>query len=182
MNHDNRWYDHEPKTATAINMLLLFPKEVQRVLGNGVCSLAEGEFEVNSLLENLRSLGSEKVLALYKSKEKRRKYDQLPGMHASVNYLYLMPPQNRGLLVDKVRELTNNVAQYLQMCKTTTHEAAVREIDELTKTYVKNGMQSAQNLIRRIEESELESMEPHTADYADTEVMRVNFQDVDSDN
>jgi len=83
-----RFYDQEPSVSQAVELLLVLPQEMQSIIADGISLIAEQEFRANELMKELKSLGTEKVLAVYKSKQKKRAYDKNHAVHRAINYLW----------------------------------------------------------------------------------------------
>lgn len=142
-----RFYDGEPSTSQAVDLMLKFPDELQTVLANSMSMVAEGDYKADEILNDLKSLGTEKVLALYKSKQKKRDYDKNPSFHRAMNYMMVMTPQNRQAISGKVLVLMGHVQEYLKVCKEKGVNPSVSTIENLAEVYVKQGNDQAKSFI-----------------------------------
>jgi len=102
---DRRWYDQRPQVSNTINLMVSFPPEIQTIIGEGIVYLADKEFLANEQMHALKSLGSEKTLGLYRSKSKKRDYDNNPLLHKIINYLYVLSEKNQDFMAKQVMEL-----------------------------------------------------------------------------
>lgn len=145
-----RFYDHDPKVAQAVQLLMIFPPEIKILLADSMSLIAEQEYAAGDLLKNLKSLGTDRVLSIYKSKQKRRDYDQCPHTHRAMNYLMILPPEQRILLAHKVIELMAYIQDYMQTCQQYGRPLQNNEMEGLTQTFVHLGGDQVQELLRRI--------------------------------
>ncbi len=152
-----RFYDGEPSTSQTVDLMLKFPDELQTVLANSMSQIAEGDYKADEILSDLKSLGTEKVLALYKSKQKKRPYDQNPSFHKAMNYMMVMTPQNRQAISGKVLNLMGHVQEYLQVCKEQGVQPTISTIENLAEVFVKQGPEQAKNLLNEIKEGKTET-------------------------
>ena len=104
-----RWYDQYDRIAHSIGLIEEFPPPFQRVLGESIIAIAENQCQVKNLMGELRELGPEKVLGLFKSKNKQRKYDSLPEVHQGINYMYILPDEERLLIAEQLIELAEKM-------------------------------------------------------------------------
>lgn len=141
-----RWYDKHQKLYQAVTLLGTFPKTIQPIIGEGASLIAERRFHAHELMASFRSLGSEKVLGLYKSKNKRRPTDQIAQVHKAINYMYILPDENRFFMAGHVLELVHVVYGYFNVCKEFKAAPASGHIQRLSDTYVDHGYQRALEL------------------------------------
>ncbi len=149
--HHKRWYDQDNRVSTAVHMIMKFPPEMQSIICRGIYLLAEKEFRANELITEFKTLGTEKVLAMYKSKEKKRTYDANPNVHKAMNYLYLLSEQNRNLMATHILSLMSVMQEYLQICQNARQAPKAGEVEELTDSYVANGIQAAKSMLAELE-------------------------------
>jgi hypothetical protein len=149
MSH-KRFYESDPTVKQAVDVMLLFPAEIQEVIGQGFSQIAERDFKADELMNNYRSMGADKVLALYKSKKKQRAYDKNPAVHQAVNYLMLMTPENRRFLAIQVVELMGFMQEYLKACRQYQQPAQAQVAKGITETYVKKGPAEAQAFLKAL--------------------------------
>jgi hypothetical protein len=136
-----------------------FPEQVLAIVAEGASYLAEKECQASELLRSLRSLGAEKVLALYHSKHKRRNYDQIKPYHQLINYFYVISPENQQLLANRVIELVSYIYEYFQACKTYQNTPRIEEVSTLTRHYTQQGKQEAQQFLSWLNQRFKKNME-----------------------
>lgn len=147
-----RWYDRHKTVSKSVKLLETFPLEIQAIIADGIVMLAERECQAHELLANLRSLGPEKVLGIYKSKNRRRSYDRNSTVHEAMNYLYILSEENRLFIANQVIELVNFIYDYLKSCRQYKLDARTDDVAELTKTYIESGAADAQQLLEQLQQ------------------------------
>ncbi len=152
MPADNRWYDQKPQFQQAIRIFMLFPDQVQSIIGEGIARLAEKECHAHELVKHLKSLGVAKVLALYQAKQKRRSYDNSPVVHQAMNYLTLLSDEERDDMSARIIELTGMIVNYLEHCRTIPYSPTMSEIEAITQVYVDSGADQARELLTTLKE------------------------------
>lgn len=146
-----RWYDQNKSLSTSIQMLESFPMEIQGLIADSMIVVAERECKADKLMDELKSLGAEVVLALYKSKNKRRTYDDNPSMHKAMNYLYILPDTNRTFMGEQIKEVIQHVYTYFQACKSANIEPNMQDVASITKTYAHGGTAEAQATVEKLQ-------------------------------
>ncbi len=154
-----RWYDQDKSVSTAINLTLGMPDEILNVISQGVIILAENEFKAKELLQNFKSLGTDKILALYRSKEKKRTYDKDPTVHKMVNYLYVMSPENQHFMAQHIIIIIKHVQHYLQLCAESEIAPQRKELEGITQAYAISGDEAAKEMLTSIRQEFLKSVE-----------------------
>lgn len=147
----NRWYDKQPMVKQSVELLAAFPDEVLTIMAEGINSVIEREYRVQELLRSFKSLGQEKILALYKSKQKLRKLDQNPMMHKTVNYLFVVAEENKQQIARHVLELISTVHSYLLLMREAKQSPTLQHILEIRNTYVSHGIEAAKQQVKAIE-------------------------------
>lgn len=147
-----RFYDQEPSVSQAVELMLVFPDDLLGIVANGLSLIAEREYDAKELLENFRSLGTDKVLALYKSKQKKRKYDQNPQMHRAMNYLMVMSPEKQQVISKRIVELVGYIQEYFKTCKEYTVRPEVGAVESLTETYVHMGAEETRKFLKTVKD------------------------------
>ncbi|MEB3286232.1 MAG: hypothetical protein VKJ04_01890 [Vampirovibrionales bacterium] len=147
---NNRWYDKQQEVKQSIELLGAFPEEILSVMSEGVNSVIERDYNVNELMRSFRSLGQDKVLALYKSKNKLRTLDQNPSMHKTVNYLFVVAEENRKAIAVRVLELVGTVHDYLQICKETGLTPTIEHIARIGEAFVAKGNVEARDMLEDV--------------------------------
>jgi hypothetical protein len=139
-----RWYDQYDRIAHSIGLMEEFPPEFQCVLGESIIAIAENQCQVKNLMGELRELGPEKVLGLFKSKNKQRKYDSLPEVHQGINYMYILPDEQRLFIAEQLIELVDSFQKYFALCRKSGQEPRVMLASQLSKTYLQEGKQATE--------------------------------------
>ena len=147
-----RWYDQHSTISKSIRLMETFPPEIQDILAEGIIRLAARECQAKEMMVNLRSLGPEKVLGIFKSKNKRRAYDKNLSIHQAMNYLFILSEENRLFIAHQVIDIVNFIYGYLQDCKSYQTVSSVDDIAQLTNVYIDAGAQEAQQLFEKIHE------------------------------
>jgi hypothetical protein len=146
-----RWYDQHSTVTAAITLLETFPELIQQIIADAIMRLTERQCQVESLLEDLRSLGPEKVLGIFKAKNKCRTYDKNPIVHKAMNYLFVLSEADRVLITNQMVVLVNYIFEYLKACKASKVEADVEQATSLVNTFVEEGAETAQALLQAIQ-------------------------------
>ena len=147
-----RWYDKQPKLSQAVKMIILLPDDIISVLSEGVMRIADRDFQVRERMHSIRTLGTEKVLGLYKSKNKRREYDQNELLHQTMNHLYILSDHHRALVSTHVLNLVQYGQMYLGTCRTFKQEPKIDEVSEMTDRYVEKGPEETEAFLRDLRE------------------------------
>lgn len=146
-----RFYDLDVNVAQAVQLLMLFPDEIQSIIADGLSYIAEREFKANEILKELKSLGRDKVLAIYNSQKKRRDYDKNPSVHRAMNYLMILSDENRRFIAQQIIGLMGYLQNYLKACRKYESSASLDTMESITGVYLELGVQEVQQLIRAIE-------------------------------
>lgn len=147
-----RFYDQDPSVSQAIELLLVFPEDMQAVIADGLSTIAEQEFQANEIINDFKSLGTEKVLAIYKSKQKQRSYDNNPTVHRALNYMMILSPENRLFISKRIIELIGYLQDYLKTCK--LHEATptLPSVERIRDVYIQFGPEDASRFLQAMEQ------------------------------
>ncbi len=151
MSKDRRWYDRDQKSSLAIETILKLPPEMQQIICKAVMQLAEKEIKDREDLENFRSVGMDKILSLYKAKERKREYDRNDQMHDTLNYLGLLSEENRCFVSQVVLDIMLLIQEYLKMCQENDLAVRRRDFEDLTAAYVRRGSSYARQLLGKME-------------------------------
>ncbi len=128
-----RWFDQYESINTALTKIQTLPSDFQTIVSSGVNVLAERNLEAD---EKLKSMGTQKVLALHKSKNRHREYDQNPELHRTMNYLLILPDESREHLGNQFRDITTTVVEYVEDCNATNQDPKKTEVEGMTQTFV----------------------------------------------
>lgn len=142
-----RFYEKNPTVKEAVISLFGFSGEIRSILAKGMCSIAESDFNAHIRINDLKSLGKEKVLALYKSRAKRREYDLDPYLSKAMNYLMILEPSDQFFLAVKVNDMIRVVREFMDLCQAYSQKIQLAIVERLTGTYVQGGLHEAQDLL-----------------------------------
>ncbi|WP_373531769.1 hypothetical protein [Vampirovibrio sp.] len=145
-----RFYEKNPTVKQAVKNLLSFPADIRSVLAKGMCAIAESDFNAHVRMNDLKSLGKDTVLALYKSQEKRREYDTDPYLCKAMNYLLILEPSDQFFLAMKVNDLIQVVQEFMGLCKAYAQTVQLAIVERITSIYVRCGLPEAQDLLETI--------------------------------
>lgn len=131
-----RWYDKQQTVSKSVKLLESFPVDYQEVLGDTIIKLAGKHCDAESLMANLRALGPEKVLNIFKAKSKNRGYDKNETVHKAMNYLYVLPEENRVFIATQVIEVVGHLFEYFSICRETGQTPAREVVQSLSNAFV----------------------------------------------
>lgn len=169
-----RWYEQDPLLKQSIELLQAFPDEILTIVAEGVNQIAEDEFKAEELIRSYKSIGQEKILALYKSKNKKRSYDKNPTMHKTVNYILLISEENRTILAKKIIELVSVVRDYFQICKESQNRPVSTQVKSLRDDYIAKGLKAAQEKLKQIRQSFMQNIQSTNNGYISVKETRAN--------
>ncbi|WP_373532716.1 hypothetical protein [Vampirovibrio sp.] len=149
-NNFVRWYDSRPKLSQAARLLFTFPDEIKSIISEAVLIIADREFRQDEKERHIRSLGYEKILALHKSKSRRREYDENQHLHQAMNYLYLLSEDNREFMAEHILKMVRYIQHYLETCMITQTAPSLDEIAEITTLYIKSGDESVKLFLKNL--------------------------------
>lgn len=150
---NNRWYDQVDEIASGFGMLNKIANQSHTLLDILLASvevLAERDCNVQERMEMLKTIGADKVMALYKSKRKLRKMDQHPRLHKVVNYIYIMDENERTYMGSSIQGMVLVIADYLQWCRNSKEQLSPLLVQHLCKNYVEYGNGGAQHILNDI--------------------------------
>jgi len=154
-----RFYEEDRIVNQAIDMMLVFPDDLQSVIAQGVSRITDKEFLTSRLNKHVQSLGADVVLALYKSKQKQRGYDTNQYFHQMLNDLLVLSPENRHFVCEKVMELMGFITEYLQTCKVYAINPERETVDAITSTYVKLDKMACAQFIRALKKEFMDRLD-----------------------
>ena len=145
-----RWYDRQPKLSEACKLLFGFPDEIKSLISEAVLIIADREIKQKEQREQMRSLGSEKILGLYKSKNRRREYDINPYLHQAMNYLYLLSEKNRDFMAEHILKMVHYIQHYLQTCHITETPPSMEDVATITNLYIHSGDPEVKSFLKQL--------------------------------
>jgi hypothetical protein len=134
-----RFYEEDPSVKFSIEFLFTFPQSVQTIIARGFGQIAVRDYKAQQVLNNTKSLGKEKILALYALRQKRRTYDQNPTVHQAMGYMMVLPDDCRRGLAQRLSELSGFIYEYIKDCQLAGDIPQVEILDNLTDLYVREG-------------------------------------------
>lgn len=146
-----RFYEKHSAVSQAVESLLLFPDDIQRIIAKGFSTIAERDCQAAEIMKEFKSLGTDKVLALYKSKTKKRKYDQNPITHQAMNYLMIMSDESQIFMAGKIMELVGFMQDYLKLCKRHAVTPQRESVETISNTYVMRGATEAKIFLKKLD-------------------------------
>jgi hypothetical protein len=114
-HYAKRWYDPDEKLSYSVRVLEKLPEALIDPVCTSVIALAEFE---HALHKTLKTLGHEKLMALYKSKQKLRDLDKILTFHSMMNYLSSSPSHVCKALAEHLYEFVQKTEHYLTQCST----------------------------------------------------------------
>jgi hypothetical protein len=138
-----RWHDKKPELAKVIHFLGSLPNDVQTIIGDCVVKIAEKEYKVSQLMNNLKSLGSDKILGLHQSQKKRRNYDRNPVTHKAVNHVYILSESDQAKMTKQVLNLMDSVFSYFEIHQTFKAPAEKETLQDLANAFAEGGLKQA---------------------------------------
>lgn len=147
----NRFYDQDPVVSQAVSLLLMLPGEMQTMAADSLSKIAETEYRLGEMIQETKSLGSDKIMALYKSKQKNREYDKNPSLHRAFNYLMLLTEENRRMISHRIVGLITQMHNYLKSCRQFSLVPTVQHLAAVTQAYLHLGPEEATRVIRLLE-------------------------------
>lgn len=147
--YSGRYYDADKTVVNAVEIIFLFPIYIQEIIARGLSLIAVKDFKLDM---KLRMIGADNVLALYKSKLKRRKTDSNQNLHNAVNHLRLLAPEERKLVAEKIIDLAGHIDFYLTDCEILDIKSKTKDVTEIRDKYIKQGPEKALEYVNRIRE------------------------------
>lgn len=145
-----RFYEKNPTVKKAVETLMQLPDSARGIVSKGFCQIAEREFSAHLLIQDYRELGRERVLALYKSRLKRRPQDNEPYFHKAMNYLMVLTPDNQWFISMKLQSLCDMMTDYLSLCRSHMLPVQVAIAEHITDMYVSFGAVEAKEVITKV--------------------------------
>lgn len=146
-----RWHDQQPTVARSVKLLEVFPPEFQGLLGETITTLAEKHCKARELMANLRSLGPEKVLSIFKSKSKRRSFDQQPAVHQAMSYMFILPDKERLYIAGHIIVLVGQVVEYFKFSITEGTPAYFSTVAALTTAYANGNYKDLKSFLAQLQ-------------------------------
>lgn len=148
---NRRWYDEEPRIGKAIEQILTFPDSLQELLCTTLLSYVEDEERQQQLTEQLHSMGSHKVLSLYKATLRRRAYDQQSLTRDTINGMGVLPVESQHKVAEHIFALTRVVVRYLKLCSQYQQVPKGDSVSHLFQLYRSGSHTSVENALSQME-------------------------------
>lgn len=148
--HNKRWHDNRGELSEVIALLELIPLEALPYIVEGISQRAEQQYQLSSALQTLKTVGQDKVLALYKSKNRRRSYDRDPDLHKIVNYFFVLSEEKQEKLANELLRFSEYLVDYLATCEAFDLKPKPEELDEIKRRFIQQGPQPVQEFINGI--------------------------------
>jgi len=147
-----RWYDRQPKLSRAFKLIIILPDEVRSIISESLMLLANREFDAAERENSFRTVGSEKVMALHKSKNRRREYDQNEQLHKAMNYLYVLSDDNQDFMAEHILKMVEFIQKYFATCHEFKAQPSLEDVATVTNTYVEKGTAEVENFLKQLRE------------------------------
>lgn len=144
MSGFQRWYELNPITAQAVANLLALPDDMQNLVAIEMLDYTDRRFEYYKRRNTLRSYGTEKIQALYKSKRKQRDFDRISAVHHLINALMLFSGTDQSDTGEILMTTSQAIADYLRWC----HASGERPSKKDLRYYLRVALQSDGALIK----------------------------------
>lgn len=156
--------------SEAVNVTRQLPRDMQGIIATGLSMVAIRDHQADHKIGNLKSIGTDKVLPLYKSKNKRRDYDQVSEFHMAMNYLQILEEPERRDVSGKMIELVEFARDYLEKCRYTAILPEKRKVERIRDIYLGLEREKARQYLETIRQEFLTSLqvqksEPAKQDY-----------------
>jgi len=144
---ERRFYEKDLLVKTAVNGLLATPTIAQPLLGQAINDMAERDHNANQLLKNLKSLGPDITLSLYKASRKQRTIDQPPSVHRVVSYLLVMESPARTELCGRMIELLTLLHAPLSWIRLYTKPEQMEALAGIVACFTLEGAEKARHML-----------------------------------
>lgn len=148
-----RWYDTDENIEQFVSLIQVFPEEVQSIICEGIVSLADDQYHAHELLQSVKSLGVETLMNMYKSKNMMRRYDAQPLFHRSMNYFFVLNPDNRYIIAQKSVEVVRYTGIYFDLCKENEETPNLDQVRGVTHTCLRQGGEQAKLFLAGVKET-----------------------------
>ena len=149
----SRWYDSRPPVKNSLGLIVQFPPVLQKPIAEGMIELANNRFKAEKNLKNLKNLGKEQVMALYKTNKKQRKLDQCQYLFLLCRYMLILPQEKGDDLSEKMICLMRLVGRYIKHCQQHDKQTDVSVAKELIKVFTFRNEQAAMTVLTELEHS-----------------------------
>jgi hypothetical protein len=145
-----RWHDNRGELSTAVELLESIPPEILPYIAAGLSDRMDREFDASAILNGLKSLGRDRVMALHQSRKKRRSYDQDPHLHQIVNTFFVLPEEVQETVAAQFVNFTALMVDYMATCDAFGATPNSKDLDQMRKYYVETGPEAVKAYIETI--------------------------------
>lgn len=89
--HNRRWYDNISNMTMALHVSRQLPREIQLIIAHHLNDAINDYRKMRRSDKNAISLGSQRVLGLYKASDRQRWYDPTPQIHRAFTMMPTVP-------------------------------------------------------------------------------------------
>ena len=139
-----RWYDDNTHIVYLIGTLPDLDDDLRTLLGRSIMRRIS---KACSLNRSLKSIGGDKVMALYKAQNKDRSYDKDPVLYKLMNHLMVLPDDDQAHFGQEGAHFVRIINQYIADSKANDIELTFTELEELSWKFVEFGVASLQDAI-----------------------------------
>jgi hypothetical protein len=162
----SRWYDTRPPVQQSLGLIVLFPEPLQAPIAQGMIEVANNRFKAEKTLQNLKCLGKDQVMALYKTNKRQRQLDQCQHLLRLCRYLLILPPDKGDDLCEKMIRLMRLIGRYIRHCQHHDLLTDVTVAKELIKMFTFRSEQAAVTVLTELEHSagtQLDTLQTYNA-------------------
>ena len=147
-----RWYDRNPHLAQGVKLLILLPDEVKTIISEALITLANREFNESERETAFRTLGSEKIMGLHKSKNRRREYDINDTLHKAMNYLYMLSDDGQDFMAEHILNMIKYIQEYFATCQKFQMTSEPEHVARIAYAYVNSGSEGVAKFLKQLRE------------------------------
>jgi len=151
-----RFYEKNPTVCQAIETLFMMPVNVQVKLSQVLLDLIHQNYNGKQRMSDYKSLGPDKSLALYKSKRRKRSYDNCPYLHEAMNYLMILSPQEQEQVATDILNMTQLIQDCLEWYQMLALQPDPRQLAKLMDSYAEGGEAAGRTLLEEAQNAYLE--------------------------
>jgi hypothetical protein len=134
-----RWYDKDPLVSRAISSIVDLPQEYQILFSELITQFTKRIKETRKRNSEAVSIGTDRVLALYKSKTKKRSTDQDEHIYRAFWYLGMLEDVLRDFVSERIGHAILGVNRYLHHCYLTGTPEDRFEVKQFIKIVFEEG-------------------------------------------
>lgn len=116
-----RWYDSYSNIRLLIDLSEDLPLAIQQNLGSTLIETIKRYQNLVAASADLRTLGADMVMGLFKSRRKLRWYDHIPELHKAFNMMAILPEPVLEHLNEQCSDLVHFILTHKQKRTTPIH-------------------------------------------------------------